>query len=208
MRLRLRYMILLWLVLVSIASVVFAYKNMQRLENEGWSFLNYPTRGTQVGAFEGEPIYAAGGNSVRGEYGLEFECVELINRFYTKKLGHQNLTRTGDADSYYWEAAKKGLKAYPNGGSEPPQKYDFLIFDGGNGDGDPGHIALVTEVDLAGETVTFVQQNARKTTFHRLFVQFNWQDSLRITKTMGSWFIDQGHYPQPVAGWSRRQESP
>lgn len=202
MRIR-RKFLLAWIAIVTLLS----YWYVQKMGADGWNLLFYPPYGTVVGEFEGESIYAAGSPSVRGRFGLEFQCVELVNRFYAKRLEYRNLSGTGDADSYFWNAATKGLKAYENGGPEPPQKYDLLIFDGGNGDGDPGHVALIIEVDLNSQIV-FVQQNSRKGTLGGLFVQFNWRDSLHLDQTAeGGWHVEQDHYPQPVAGWSRRLEA-
>ncbi|MBI4256823.1 hypothetical protein HY626_02075 [Candidatus Uhrbacteria bacterium] len=86
--------------------------------NTGWSFRFSPVaHGTILGEHHGVTVHAYGwGDSVRGEYGLEYECVELVNRYYVQVLGHRNLTKTGDADTYFWDAKAKMLQAFPNGG--------------------------------------------------------------------------------------------
>ena len=67
------------------------------------------------------------------------------------------MTQTGHADSYLWQAKSKGLVAYMNGGKTKPKVHDLLVFDSGDRDGDPGHIAVVISVGDAD--VCFVQQN-------------------------------------------------
>jgi len=170
--------------------------------DEGYA-LSLPPHGTKLGEVEGVAVYSADGGDVRGTYGLEFQCVETVNRALVQKLGFRNLAKTGDADSYFWGAEGKGLAAYPNGGSEPPRKWDALVFDGGDDDGSVGHVAVITSVDAT--SVTFVQQNFRSCALHGLLCKYLWQDSLPLANSGGKWQIAQGRYPQPVAGWSRPQ---
>lgn len=171
------------------------------LTSQGWRFLFPAGYGEQVGEFEGIAIYGSDGNDVRGEYGLQFECVEFVNRFYAQRLHHQNMAQSGNADDYFWHTPNKGLVAYPNGGDVEPRKYDLLIFDGGPADGDVGHVAVISEVTAT--TVTFVQQNAIVWKLYGLFVRNQWEDSLPLTEVGDKWTISQGRNRLPVAGWSR-----
>ena len=163
-----------------------------------------PPHGTVLGEVEGVVVSSANGPSRRGVYGLEYECVELVNRAYVQKFGHANMTRSGHADSYYWTSWKKGLLSYPNGGTDPPQKWDTLVFDEGPDDGSVGHVALVTKIDLQKKEVVFIQQNV---VVHRnpFFRKYIWQDSLLLRKdNSGRWWVDvRPPYRIPVAGWSR-----
>ncbi len=171
----------------------------------GWTFsFTAPAAGDVLGTHNGVDVRAYGsGGSVRGEFGLEFECVELVNRYYVQALGHRNMTKTGHAESYYWDARHKGLVAYPNGGSEPPAVHDILVFDGGESDGSVGHVAIVTQVDLEAGAITFVEQNMIAYTDF-VFRRDIWKDTLPLLKNLdGEWFVDQGRYTLPVAGWSR-----
>ncbi len=155
--------------------------------------------GTVLGAYEGEYLHAHL-ESTRGKYGLEYQCVEFVNRFYSRVLGHRNLTQTGHADSYLWEANEKGLVAYMNGSKTKPQVHDLLIFDGGDGDGDPGHLAVV--ISVSDSEICFVQQN-----FYRNNVPVI-RDCLPLAKIKGNWFVDAADTDYlPVAGWSRIKES-
>jgi len=153
--------------------------------------------GRIMGFFNKVPIYYNGRKSTRGKYGLQFQCVELINRFLVS-LGHKNLTKTGHADSYFWNAGSKGLKAFPNGGSEKPRIKDLLIFDKSDHDGSPGHVAVIYSV--TNKYVCFVQQN----------VGTDWRDCLPMKRTLKKgWKITLSkklrEISPPVAGWSRIQ---
>lgn len=153
--------------------------------------------GRIMGFYKKVPVYYHGSESKRGRYGLEFQCVELINRFLVS-LGHRNLTRTGHADSYFWNADSKGLKAFSNGGHEQPRVDDLLIFDKGNQDGSPGHVAIIYSV--TDKYVCFVQQN----------VGTKWRDCLPMNRTLDNgWNItipaELTNECPPVAGWSRIQ---
>lgn len=153
--------------------------------------------GRVLGAYRGHYLYMHI-DSVRGKYGLEYQCVELINRYYVEELGYRNLTRTGHADSYLWSAKRKGLIAHMNGSSSKPQLDDILVFDIGNNDGQVGHVAIIIKV--TDDEVCFVQQNffyKNKPVVH---------DCLPMQQFEGGWYVTtiktKKDYP-PVAGWSR-----
>lgn len=173
------------------------------LTAQGWRFLFPAAHGEQVGEFESIGIFGNDGANVRTEYGLEFECVEFVNRFYAVRLGHKNMTQTGNAEDYFRHPENKDLVAYPNGGSEMPRKYDLLVFDGGDTDGNVGHIAIITEVGI--DSVAFVQQNAVAWK-HGLFAKDIWRDSLPLTGDGRTWTIAQGRNRLPVIGWSRPKQ--
>ncbi len=170
------------------------------LTSQGWHFLAPAGHGEKIGEFEDVGIFGNDGANDRGDYGLQFECVEFINRFYAVRLGHKNMTQSGNAEDYFRHTANKGLVAYPNGSNERPRKYDSLVFDGGDNDGNVGHIALITEV--GNDRVTFVQQNAVAWK-HGWFAKDIWRDSLPLTEDHGTWTIAQGRNRLPVIGWSR-----
>ncbi|MDP2631622.1 MAG: CHAP domain-containing protein [Candidatus Uhrbacteria bacterium] len=187
--------------LIVIFSLACSIGTSNDARNDNWS-LSAPSYGEALGEFEGVTMYSSNGENVRGKYGLEFQCVEYVNRFYVERLGFPNLTKTGDADSYYWNAEEKGLRAYQNGGETPPEQYDILVFDGSPEDGSPGHIAIVTGVDLETGTVSIVQQNIHARRFYVLHKYVSY-DQLDLMERNGTWFVDQEPYNHPVAGWSR-----
>lgn len=102
--------------------------------------------GTYLGEFNGVAAYSNGtvsNTGKRGVFGLMYQCVEFVNRYYVKVFGHKNMTGSGNAQNYYPTAASRGLRAYPNGGTEPPQSGDILCFAGGG----YGHVAIVRSVE-------------------------------------------------------------
>jgi len=146
--------------------------------------------GQVLGFFDGQPIRChREAENRRGQYGQEFQCVELINRYYATVLGHRNMTRTGHADTYFHWASDKGLVRFANGGNEPPRAHDVLVFDRDGPGGDPGHVALVTEV--RGDRVCMVQQNTR-----------SWRNCLSLTANQGSYNVE-AMGTLPCVGWSR-----
>ena len=170
----------------------------------GWKFFfNAPAHGEILGVENGVAVRAYGwGDSQRGEFGLEYECVELVNRYYAQVLKYRNMAKMGHAESYFWDASPKGLVAYPNGGSVPPAVHDILVFDGGFEDGSVGHVAIVVGVDVANNTVTFIQQHSIATA-DVVFRRERWKDTVPLRFLDGKWFVAQGRYTTPVAGWSR-----
>ena len=174
-----------------------------RLRSDWTFFFLAPQAGEILGTHNGVSVYAYGsGGSVRGDYGLEYECVELVNRYYVQVLGHRNMTKTGHAESYYWDAREKGLIAYNNGESVAPSVHDILVFDGGQDDGSVGHVAIVVEVDKERGSITFIEQNMIAYT-DWVFRRDIWKDTLPLTHLDGEWFVDQRRYTLPVVGWSR-----
>lgn len=156
-------------------------------------------RGAILGFYDGVAVHNNGGKSKRGPFGLEFECVELVNRFLVRSFGHKNLTRTGNADSYFWQADSKKLHGFGNNNEWPPAVNDILVFDPDGLGGNPGHVAVVTSVvanNGKGE-VCMVQQNATP-----------WHTCLSLAKVNGKWQVDQFNDNLPCVGWARTANPP
>lgn len=151
-------------------------------------------RGEVLGSYRGVEVHQHISPSVRGEYGLEFQCVELVNRFLTQRLGHQNLTRTGNADTYFFHAKEKGLVAFPNGSPEKPAVDDILVFDrdGQVSESNPGHVAIVVEV--LDSRVCVVQQNTSL-----------WYQCLPLVSVNGRWLVKARAGSLPCVGWARKR---
>ncbi len=128
-------------------------------------------------------------------YGYEWQCVELIQRYYAQIYGYQGMwvpPFTKYAMTAAYQAFDDGyhpdsMAAYGNGGRVPPQKGDVLVFDA-TWDNPYGHVALVKSVQNG--TVTFVEQN----------YYIGGEDSLPIDSNNN---IDsQGRYGE-IRGWLR-----
>lgn len=177
-------------------------------DSQGWS-IHVPAHGTVLGEFQGVTIYAAGDHNERGPYGMEFQCVEYINRFYMQRLQHKNMTQTGHADSYFWNASEKDLVAFPNGSKTPPQKFDILVFDRANNDGNPGHVAIISNVDFFDNRVDVVQQNSIARRYGGLLKKAVPKETFPIQQNaQGEWFIHTHENRLPVVGWSRPRSAP
>ncbi len=159
-----------------------------------------PAHGAVIGVEENIPIYYhRAGHDRRGEYGLEYECVEFVNRWLALH-GHRNLSRTGHAVSYFTAAKEKGLTPYTNGESVPPIRGDVIVF---SSSGQPyGHVGIVLSTESDG--VWVAQQNFTKRVLGNLIVKpipFEWFALKRVNDT---WTV-QPRYPLVCLGWSRAQ---
>lgn len=148
-------------------------------------------RGQVLGFYQGVPVRRHVDESRRGNYGLEFQCVEFVNR-YLVSLGHRNLTRTGNADSYFYDARAKGLIPMANGSTSHPEVGDVVVFDPDGVGKDPGHVAVVSEV--ASDKVCIVQQNSPE-----------WVRCLRLESAAGRWRVQPLNPNLPCVGWVRRR---
>jgi hypothetical protein len=87
-------------------------------------------------------------------YGNPFQCVELIDR-YDRLRWHDNWT-WGDAGSD-WNTGNhpSHFQQMPQGSNNPPSAGDILIWNNSS----PGHIAIITGVNIGGRNVTLLEQN-------------------------------------------------
>jgi len=104
----------------------------------------------------------------RATYGLQYQCVEYVRRFYhlvkgmETREGMMDRRWNGNANTYFKTAAEKGLDAFENGGSVRPKPEDILTFQGGP----YGHVAIITVV--ADDHIEFIEQNFSTTGTGRL----------------------------------------
>jgi CHAP domain len=117
--------------------------------------------GIEMGSLDGIPVYfnnADTGNFGRNaakdgyDYGLKWQCVEFIRRYYHDVLG-VSFSAKGHARDYYLDAASHGLTAFENENLEKPKRNDLFVAHYG----DTGHIGVISEV--TDTTVTIAQQN-------------------------------------------------
>lgn len=118
------------------------------------------TFGTPLGSFNGVVAYSNGSGTFvgpdTGTYGIPYQCVEYVIRYYTLRYGFPNMKGNGNGSDLFTNLpAAFNLKGYANGGIVSPQVGDILCFAGGSG-GD-GHAAIVRNV--TSTQVTVIQQN-------------------------------------------------
>jgi len=113
-------------------------------------------KGVSARSNENYPYDSCDGPSA---YGLKYQCVEYVRRFYHLVKGIE--TRDGmpgrgwdgNANAYYSSAGEMGLEALVNGGPTPPLPDDIITFEGGV----HGHVAIITDVTDAH--IEFIEQN-------------------------------------------------
>ena len=146
---------------------------MLGLAAPAWSHEATPC-GAILASYKGVPArsnqnYPYGSCGGRSEYGLQYQCVEYVRRFYHLVKGFE--TREGrraerweweHAGTYFTNAGDKGLEAFENGGPVPPRPDDILVFQGGP----YGHVAIVTAV--TDDHIEFIEQNFSPTGTGRL----------------------------------------
>jgi hypothetical protein len=148
----------------------------------------------------GYPIYFAkddpDNTDPSNAYGVKWQCVEYVNRFYHEVYG-MNLPKTYNGTDYYGHSATLGLIPNRQGGTNAPQAGDLLCFSGTGSEAN-GHVAIVRRVDLNAGLVYVIQENGTEDRNDENF-------PLKITIASGTYSID-AHSLSPllsVQGWLR-----
>ncbi|MBZ9714062.1 CHAP domain-containing protein [Deinococcus multiflagellatus] len=110
---------------------------------------------------EGNRNYSKDGKNY--EYGLKWQCVEYVRRYYYDVLDVKFVPRSGDAQDYFDKSTPDGstnparsLRQFKSGGREKPKYQDLIIF-GPNKYSGYGHVAIVAAV--TENKITIAQQN-------------------------------------------------
>lgn len=160
--------------------------------------------GEQLDELNGVAIYYNGGvNTVQGRnlsqdgynLGLRYQCVEFVKRYYFERHGHRMPDTYGHAKDFFDPSlidgslnAKRGMRQFTNGSTEPPQAEDLLVFA-------PsllnryGHVAIIASVD--NNILQIAQQNPGPFGSSR--------ENLALIQREGRWHIEQSR----VLGWLR-----
>ena len=93
-------------------------------------------------------------------YGLKWQCVEFVKRFYFKAYHHRMPSVWGHAKSFFDPSLphatlnpQRGMIQFQNGGTTSPRPDDLLVFRGGT----YGHVAVICAV--RHNEIEVVQQN-------------------------------------------------
>ncbi|MBF0503272.1 MAG: CHAP domain-containing protein [Candidatus Riflebacteria bacterium] len=130
--------------------------------------------------------------------GMEWECVEFVNRYYLVKFERDIRGSGGNAESYYRIPVDHGLVRFANDGTGKPQIGDILVSTGLTASS-PGHVAIVTEVTDA--YVRVVHQNYTNT-------KADADGSKLVYFESGKLQPFDGAQKLPVAGWARLGNAP
>ncbi|MEZ5014930.1 MAG: CHAP domain-containing protein [Chitinophagales bacterium] len=160
--------------------------------------------GTVMDSLHGVYVYYNGNTeAVRGKsysadgyyFGLRWQCVEFVRRYYYQHLGHiipdaegnaKDLFNTDLPDASYNTA--RDLVQYANPSLKKPQADDIIVF-AGTRSNPFGHVAIVAEV--TADSVFLIQQNAGPDEDVRMH--------LALLQKNDHWQIQNKH----VVGWMR-----
>ena len=209
----------LWLVYVFLFFSITASSDEVCLKTEN-DELEGDYCGTVMASFGGVPAYCNGDQQTTTEschggtqkdFGLEYQCVEYIRRFYENRFGVDTKTYCwqGNAINYYNNTSYnelRGLGVFENGTTlGPPQVNDIIIFQLPSND--PwGHVAIVIDsvADVEeGKTalVKVIEQN---------FSRSRAIDSLTVSKSNGKYLVTRNppNNTYKVKGWARLKQGP
>ena len=138
--------------------------------NKLWFTVYAACGSTLTSMADGTPAKSNGRNTttgqacyVPGDYGLQYECPEFVNRFYADKLpGGQSSRNWGGAAKTYLDGCfdvgckQQGMIGYRNGGATRPDFGDVLVFDATRKN-THGHVAIVSNVTDTG--ISVIEQN-------------------------------------------------
>lgn len=111
--------------------------------------------GHNASEFNGRTAYSNG--ACRGTGNGDYQCVEFVDRYFTRK------DWTGNGAEYFSSAPSKGLAPISNGNTLIPKPEDILGFEK---PGTVGHVALVTavtQIDATNYEVRIIEQNYSST---------------------------------------------
>ena len=127
-------------------------------------------------------------------FGLKYQCVEFVKRYYYIRLHHKMPYTYGHACSFYKKGIKDGqrnvqrnLIQYSNPGKMKPHVDDLIVFPG-NKYNPYGHVAIISKV--TDNEIEVVQQNTG----------FGSRATFGLTKTGNWWKIN-----IKALGWLRKE---
>nr|RIY07900.1 CHAP domain-containing protein [Deinococcus sp. RM] len=136
------------------------------------------------------------------EYGIKWQCVEFVRRYYYDKLGVKFAPRSGNAEDYFDKKTPDGsintrrkLKQFKIGSTEKPKYQDLIIF-GPNPFSSVGHVAIVA--NASDDNFTIAQQNVGVKFTDTIGLEYNLVGGKKIYK------VSQSHRSLNVMGWLRK----
>lgn len=129
--------------------------------------------GDKLDSFNGVGVYYNGkdfknsdGRSLSTDgynYGLKYQCIEFVKRYYHQVYGHKMPNTFGHAKDFFQKGLPdvafnkgRGLKQFTNVRNEKPNVGDILVYD--SYEGNPyGHVAIICKV--SEDDIEIIQQN-------------------------------------------------
>lgn len=175
-----------------------------------WAFKNYNFNpnyevGQKIDRLNGISVYYNGGvsnvternMSIEGyNYGLKYQCVEYVKRYYYEHLGHEMPDSYGNAIDFFNSKLndselnkQRGLYQFTNPSSFKPELDDLVVYSGTLFN-KYGHVAIVSEV--FEDKIEIIQQNAGPFSKTR--------ETYSIEQVDGVWKINNNR----ILGWLRK----
>lgn len=159
--------------------------------------------GHRIDQHNGVPIYFNGrtlhtqGRHVSKDgynYGLKWQCVEFVKRYYYDHLKHKMPDTFGHAKDFFLTHLKDGdynpqrdLVQFRNGGLSPPKVNDIVVFVGD----EFGHVAIITKVGK--DEIEIVQQNVGIATRHTIPLLQSKGRNYVLSKAVIGWLGKRAH---------------
>ncbi|MEO1625696.1 MAG: CHAP domain-containing protein [Bacteroidota bacterium] len=147
--------------------------------------------------YNGYSIHNTSGRHLSADgynYGLKWQCVEFVKRYYFDHFQHRMPNPWGHAKDFFNLYLPNGaynkdrdLYQWRNGSKQKPRVDDIVVF-GGN---QFGHVAIVSKVKE--DSIEIVQQN----------VGADSRTRFRLTKRNGRWYVRSSK----ILGWLTRTKS-
>ncbi|SHI55979.1 CHAP domain-containing protein [Flavobacterium haoranii] len=167
--------------------------------------LNQPKVGEKIDSFNNIPVYYNGSTatnlgrnrSAEGyNYGLKYQCVEFVKRYYYDHLNHKMSNTFCHAKDFYNPNLKdnernsdRNLLQFSNPSNTKPKINDILIFDA-NSFNAYGHVAIVSKV--TDDEIEIIQQNPGRFG--------NSRETIDLIKVNNKWKLDNAS----ILGWLRK----
>ncbi|HYG16776.1 MAG TPA: CHAP domain-containing protein [Bacteroidia bacterium] len=193
------------LVFAFIAITAFYLNNKKAQDLTGRLVTGYEI-GDAVDSLNGVKVYYNGAVSNTAErhkavsgynYGLRWQCVEFVKRYYYDYLDHQMPDTYGHAKDFFDKELKDGalnkkrnLIQYKNGGKTAPKTNDLLVFRP-HSFNPYGHVAIVSRADSS--EMEIIQQNPGPSAPSRV--------TYTLTHKNGKWTVDRSD----LLGWLRKE---
>lgn len=156
--------------------------------------------GDILDSLHGVPVYygTPGGRHLAEDgynFGLRWQCVEFVKRYYYHHLGHSMPDTWGNAVDFFDSSLnnaslneRRGLLQFKNGNAFKPQEDDILVYRGTRAN-PYGHVSIV--VSVTDEEMEMIQQN--------LNTEGTTRTKCSLDSTDKGWFA--GNYL--IMGWLR-----
>lgn len=192
-----------WLLLLAVPLAVAAFLILnQRINLNPFRHIGQPIdslHGVYV-YFNGPVAHTQGRNLAPDGYnwGLRYQCVEFVKRYYHLHLNHKMPDAYGHARDFFDPDLpdgtlnpRRGLRQYTNPSASRPQPDDLLIWQATNRNA-YGHVAILSSI--SDTQVEWIQQNAGSFGSSRATQSLIQQD--------GRWYIQEPN----LIGWLRKEK--